>query len=323
MALGSSSLWGQAGAELGLSDEVGLFTLTVENDVISNHDRHYTSGVRAAYLLPQRSVPGWMEWAIGGLLQTEYEARRYEIAFGQHIYTPEEIEDPVPDPMDRPYAGWLFVSAGAASLRGSVVDQVELSLGVVGPAALADETQDLIHKIIGSTHAAGWDSQLENEPTVQLIRQRSWWLARGEKALGLEWDVLPHAGFGLGNAVTYANGGITVSVGPKSGSGYAAPRIGLTLPGNGYFEPSPQLYWQVFASFEGGYMARNIFLDGNTFRDDSPSIPKEDFVNEAQLGIQFSWGRNRFSYVQIRRSREFVDQQDSETYGALSYSRAF
>jgi lipid A 3-O-deacylase len=53
------------------------------------------------------------------------------------------------------------------------------------------------------------------------------------------------------------------------------------MPGAAYFQtPKGGFGWCLFASFEGRAVARNIFLDGNTFTD-SHSIDKKTFVGYA------------------------------------------
>lgn len=56
---------------------------------------------------------------------------------------------------------------------------------------------------------------------------------------------------------------------------YGPPRIQPSLPGSGFFVPPQDRFgWYLFAGVEGRAVARNIFLDGNTFRD-SRSVDKE------------------------------------------------
>ncbi|EDY84352.1 hypothetical protein VDG1235_3983 [Verrucomicrobiia bacterium DG1235] len=305
-------------------EDFGLTTVTIENDVVSNTDRHYTSGLRVAHLLARSNEPEWLK-RLGEKLGSKvlFEDRRFEYAFGQHIYTPEDTSLEVPQPSDRPYAGWLYASTGIVTRRNRTIDQVEVSFGVVGPWALAEETQNLVHRWIGSKESLGWEYQLRNEPTLQLFAQRNYWLVRRKKAGPLVWDVVPHFGAALGNVFVYSNCGLTVSAGSGNEENFGSPRLGLLLPGTGYFAPGNGFSWQVFASLEGGIMGRNLFLDGNTFRGDSPSVDRENYVGEAQIGVQAVFGRNRLSFVQIQRTREFATQEDSESYGALSYSYAF
>src|SRR5690606_25591645 len=104
------------------------------------------------------------------------------------------------------WAGFLYVSAGLNSTTRNHVDDVELTLGVVGPAALGEQTQKFVHKnITDSPRPMGWDNQLNNEPALMLSWERSWPERYGFDALGWEAAAVPHLGATIGNVYTYAN----------------------------------------------------------------------------------------------------------------------
>ena len=78
--------------------------------------------------------------------------------------------------------------------------------------------------------------------------------------------------------------------------------------------------WYLFAGVDGRAVARNIFLDGNTFRD-SHSVDKEIFVGDIQMGIVLTKGDVRLGYTHVFRSREFKTQKESyQQFGAVSLS---
>ena len=76
-----------------------------------------------------------------------------------------------------------------------------------------------------------------------------------------------------------------------------------------------------FASAEGRAVARNIFLDGNTFKD-SRSVDKEPFVGDLQWGLVLTWRNFRVSFTDVFRTREFETQKESEHYGSICLSMA-
>src|SRR3546814_21189367 len=85
------------------------------------------------------------------------------------MYTPSDITVADPDPEDQPYAGWLYGTAGLindlATGEGTRTQtSVQLSLGVVGPAALGEQVQKALHTVIDSPEPQGWDHPLRNEP---------------------------------------------------------------------------------------------------------------------------------------------------------------
>lgn len=89
------------------------------------------------------------------------------------------------------------------------------------------------------------------------------------------------------------------------------------MPGTGYFEtPGDGFGWYLFAGADGRAVARNIFLDGNTFRD-SPSIDKEHFVADLSAGLALTFERVRISYTVVYRTKEFQGQDDNDLFGSV------
>jgi hypothetical protein len=249
-------------------------------------------------------------------------AVRHGYAFGQSTFVPSDITLADPPSTDRPYVGWLYASLGLSVDSGSQLDQFGLTLGVVGPASFAEDTQKFLHDVLGSDDPRGWDTQLENEPGVVLTYQRSWRGPAFGNATGPQLDLTPHAGAALGNVFTYANAGVTVRYGRQLPNDYGAPRIRQGLPVAAHFAPTSDFGWYLFAGVEGRAVAHNIFLDGNTFRD-SRSVDKKPWVGDLQFGFVLDWPEVRLSYTHVLRTREFRTQEDNDGFGAFSVSFKF
>ena len=69
-------------------------------------------------------------------------------------------------------------------------------------------------------------------------------------------------------------------------------------------------------------VARNIFLDGNTFAE-SHSVSKERFVGDFPVGLAVVIDRVRIAFTHVFRTREFKGQSRSDRFGALSISWKF
>lgn len=52
----------------------------------------------------------------------------------------------------------------------------------------------------------------------------------------------------------------------------------------------------MFVGAEGRAVGRNIFLDGNSFKD-SPAVDKKPFVTDAIAGVAFTYSKVRLSYT--------------------------
>jgi hypothetical protein len=307
--------------------ETGTFSLVYENDVFYDTDRAYTNGVRASWVTGPDETPEWALNAAHYLPFFPPVARiRTSYVLGQNMYTPSDIT--VADPADgeRPYAGWLYGAIGLIAESGDnleQLDQLELSLGVVGPASFAEQTQKFVHRnITHSPDPKGWDTQLKNEPAVLLTYQRSWRDFVSDSFAGVRFDVTPHAGGALGNVFTYANIGLTLRIGNDLPLDYGPPRIQPGLPGSGFFLLPNGFRWYLFAGVEGRAMARNIFLDGNSFTD-SRSVNKRVLVGDLQYGAAIAWRNMRLSYTHVVRTPEYDGQDGDADFGAVSLSVRF
>lgn len=303
------------------AEDRGTFSLVVENDLVARTDRSYTSGVRASWVTAPQATPAWAGVLARAIpLFAGWGAVRTEYAIQQAIFTPQNTTLVIPDPSDRPYAGWLNASFGLIGETGSLLDQLSLSIGVVGPASLARQSQKLVHDIRGIASPRGWDSQLRNELTVQFLYQRSWRaLAAYAFNGGYGLDLTPHAGVALGNVYTFANAGVTFRIGKDLRQDFGPPRVGPSVPGAGYFVPRANFGWYLFAGVEGRAVARNIFLDGNTFQD-GPSVSKKPLVADLQAGAVLTYDELRLSYTHVLRTKEFVTQRNPEQFGSLTLS---
>ena len=301
--------------------DIGTFTLVFENDLLANTDDYYTNGIRIGWL-PARTH-GWAR-AVAGWIPLFPEDSQILVAYtlGQSMFTPEEITEFPPDPDDRPYAGWLYLGGAVIAKSPGQLDTLQLQLGVVGPWSLAEESQKFIHRIVGADRPVGWDFQLENEPGIVLTYERQWRETYDSGFGDVKFQVLPHLGASLGNVMTGLHGGGTVRFGQNIPDDYGPPRIRPAVPGSDFFVPADRFGWYIFTGVEGRFVARNIFLDGNTFRE-SRSVDKNVLVGDVQGGIAVTWGNARLAYTHVLRSKSFEGQDRPDSFGAISLSVRF
>jgi len=305
----------------------GIFSLQFENDGVTDDvDNYYTQGARFSYL-SSKEPPQWSLKAASYLPFFSQEGKvRASYALGQSIFTPDDlaVETLIED--DRPYAGWLYAGLGLVSDSRSgsssfkrVRDSLELNIGMVGPASLAEQIQTSAHKVRGATEPRGWDNQLKNEPGIMLIYDRQWQGRYDINSDSLGIDLTPHIGGALGNVMTYAATGFTIRFGRHLVSDYGVPLVRPSSPGSVYFTRSPGFGWYLFTGLEGRAVLQNIFLDGNTFTD-SHSVDKESLVGDFQAGLVLTWKDYRLSFTSLHRTHEFEGQESSTKYGSISLS---
>lgn len=306
------------------NDHRGTYGISFENDIVSGQDNNYTNGVRFSYFSPEDQVPKWLDEASDFFpLFNDAGKKRWGVAFGQSMFTPDDIETQLPQPNDQPYAGWLYGTAGVVSdMGGKQLDTFQVTLGVVGPLSGAEHTQKFIHSAIDSPYPNGWRYQLENEPGIILTYERKWRSIFEFEPFGYGFDITPSAGMNLGNIYTDATIGAVARFGYDLPADYGPPLIRPSLSGSDFFTPSREFGWYLFAGLEGRAVARNIFLDGNTFRD-SPSVDKYPFVGGVQGGVAFTVDGYRVAYTHVIRSDQFRGQNEREEFGSLNVSWRF
>lgn len=299
-----------------------------ENDLIgSGEDQFYTSGVQLSYFSVENHPPelikyladSWIGFDVGQATATSF-------TFGQKIFTPQDISNPAAQPLDRPWAGWLYGSVGMSNVYDTHVDSLGLTLGVIGPASLAEQTQTFIHaNVTESPEPMGWDYQLHTEPGLILSWERRWPLVVAAEIGGFRFIADPNVNIAVGNVSTFAGVGATMTFGPNQQQLQdTPPRVPPAMPGSGYFDtPQGQDWnWYVFAGVNGRAVARDIFLDGNSFRD-SASVDKKNFVMDANGGLALTFGDTRVSYTLVYRTKEFDGQDDPSVFGSMSVTQRF
>jgi lipid A 3-O-deacylase len=319
------------------------FTVLEENDsLFFNSDRHYTQGLRLSDLIGGSPTPGSL-WE-GGFDLLSFGPffqggagidRKTAILAGQSIFTPKNLSLKPPDPKDRPYAGWLY--GGVSMLQDNpltfdnahMLENLEIDFGMVGPGALGELAQNTFHQFIGAQQAKGWSDQIQQEFGGMISYERMWRLpllgadAPGD---GIGIDIVPEIGATAGNIFTYGDVGGMLRIGRGLGADYGPVRVRPALSGTDYFNQAGlddhEHGWYFFIGSQGRAVGRNIFLDGNTFRT-SRSVPKKDFVGDAEAGVALLWSRSlRLDISVTTRSEEFHGQHgpDDVCAAALTFS---
>lgn len=303
--------------------EKGTFSILFENDIFDKSDHDYSNGVELTYTTSPQATPNWAIRTANWLpFFSENTDVRTRYALGQSIYTPRNLGLTNPPLTDRPYAGFLYGAFGLVADTGTHLDQLQITLGVIGPDSFADKTQTWVHGIIKDKKPLGWATQLHNEPGVVIQYDRSIKLIPPKSFLGLVFDVEPHYGLAVGNVYDYANAGLMARLGFNLPGDYGPMRIEPSLPGSNFFEPNGGLSAYVFGGVEGRAIARNLFLDGNTF-ESSRSVRKMNLVDDMMFGAAITFRALRISYTHVIRSREYKTQSAPDRFGAVSISFRF
>jgi hypothetical protein len=313
----------------------GSVSIYSENDkYFAGTDQHYTNGFKLSFLSASLTsftadpVPKPIQEVARALSRIVPPGRddKLGLSIGQNMYTPIDTATTAYQPDDRPYAAWLYVGAAfqvyqpprvfsSRWRRVAVLDTVEVTVGMVGPAALGRQIQNGFHDIIGVEHANGWAHQIHNEPGLNLGYERKWRLSTAGARKGWGADLIPHAGASLGNVFTYANAGFELRGGWHLPADFGTNLIRPSGDSNSRRRPD----WSVFAfgSVDGRAVARDITLDGNSFRD-SARVSRQPFVADLVGGLCVGTRHWALTYSQAVRTREFHGQPKHSVFGSIS-----
>ena len=203
-----------------------------------------------------------------------------------------------------------------------VQDVLQVNLGVVGPSAGGRFVQENWHDLIQAVEPRGWDSQLKDELGIEITAQRMRQFEGPDLPIGLETDYALHGGATIGNVRTYASVGGMARIGWDLSSDFGPPRIRPALAGAGVFRPGRPFGGYLFAGIEGRAIARDMFLDGNLWRDSARVEDRRDFGADLQFGVALHQGDVQVAFTYVHRTEEFVAQSGPQRFGAVSVSIA-
>ena len=323
--------------------ESWTFTLRFENDLFNSTDRFYTNGVKLNWISPELDWFEDLNWVkrtpmlletvtyLTSILQIrddELTQHNLSVSLGQQIYTPRDITVAEIIPDSRPYAGWLYSSIGFHNKNFRELESFELQLGFTGKWSLAHQAQDLVHSIRNIPKAQGWSNQIKTEPGIVLVYERKYRLVPHIGIAG-GWgaDAIMHLGGTLGNISTYLNSGIELRTGWKIptdfGSALIRPGGDTNAPVDTMdvrFRDDPtEVSAYIFVATTGRLVARDIFLDGNTFAH-SHRVERQNIVADLIIGGSVIYKRFKLSYAHVLRTREFEAQPGGHDFGSMSLS---
>lgn len=309
------------------------FSFYIENDTQilggPNSDSDYTNGFRFSYTFADRKEPDWLPsilaWTEDLRKETSKPAAKFTVSLGHQIYTPRNIttSDFLPD--DRPYAGWVYAAFSGDIRSENYLHALELSVGMIGPAALGEQVQNNFHDLIGVKRAYGWKHQLKNEPTLNIGYKRKLRFFELWNDYGRVFDLIPHYGGNLGNVLTAANTGLLLRVGHKLKDDFGASRLSS-------YDSGELLTSQGLDSFAGYFFAGaqvngvlyNAFLDGGLIHREH-SVSKYNFTFETEFGYSVSYKGFSYAWRFVTVSPEFRERSEFRSYASMmfSYARKF
>lgn len=308
--------------------ELESFSYNMENDTVVDTDIGYTHGAKISALFYRGDTK---ESFFNIPFTSPQNSNNFiSFAYANQMFTPYDLDETQLIVDDRPYAGYSYIEIGLHQTSQTSLDSLTLQTGIVGPSSGMEDLQSFFHKNIDASEAAGWEHQLKNEFIIQLNYMHKWRLEI-PKIYGFESVLVPYSGVNLGNASIKASGGALYRV------GFNIPKdFGMNSMNEGSYSSLPveskaiineQSKWSICFNLSAGtnLVARDIFLDGNSFRD-SHSVDKNNF--NAYIGAGGSARYKSFSvdYQYLYYTKEYELRGENETYkgyGSLLFSYHF
>jgi lipid A 3-O-deacylase len=307
----------------------GAWTLTLENDIFTGSDNNYTNGLGLSWVSNATDtydeccfVRRWGEfWSFLPFVGNHGYRTYASWSVAQEMHTPDDIQDPNPPVDDQPYAGLLYLDNNLYAKGERWAHVWQLRVGVVGPASQADDVQKGIHDLFGEDEPMGWDTQLPDEPVINVAYTGSYLLTRGQLIRSASWRIIPLANVGLGTYFTGVGLGLYGEIGWN-----LVDALGGTALRQGFNTAStvgvgPVDGWSV--SLSGGVMGYGVLhylpLDGTVFRD-SRSVDTEPFIGMGTVGISVRHRRFVGFIGQTYFTKTFATERSHAEFGTLSLS---
>jgi lipid A 3-O-deacylase len=302
----------------------------IENDVFwlpysQPGDRFYTSGLRVAFA-KGIFAPGSDESRMPAWLRSVRKACAScviypNLSIGQQIFTPEDLENPDPQPGERPWAAWLYSGFGATvDPTEKTRHEFELQFGTTGDAALGEFVQGLWHDLVNSPEPEGWHNQFGPDLGINGSYNYQHILLEAPDGNVTDWDFVPSVKAAVGTMMTYAGVGATFRVGRNvTDFPYSSLRPGdrtVTVRELQKFE----IYG--FVGLDIRAVAYNYFLEGALWEDELYTVDPERYVWDFTFGFTARYRQFNLTYAIVRRSEEFERSVGTDngvhSFGSLS-----
>jgi len=300
------------------------FSFYFENDIYTKTDGGYTAGERFSFLYLINDEYSIYDTVFSNMQKTD---KYFTLALSNQIFTPTDTEETDLIVDDRPYAGWTYLEFGIHKSSKNNLRSLNLKVGAIGKISMSQEIQNGFHEIIGNSDVKGWGNQLNNELGVNLKYTHKLLYDLDTKG-NFESSIIPFVSAELGNVA------INTTVGANARFGWNIPRdfgvssidIGADpgIPIYGEYENNKKTLWSfsINLNIAGSVVARDIFLDGNTFSD-SHSVEKENFVYYTGIGFTYRYKNFVFDFIEIYNSKKFKLEDGGHGVGTLVCSWVF
>jgi len=304
-----------------------------DNDFMSYRgkatDDAYTGGIRGDLFFTKKKP---YHFFIDRLLPKggSHPVNIFQWGIMQVVYTPHNIKDSAYQPNDYAYAAGLYLIHSLYSYDPvkKYSFQTEINLGVMGPAALGEQTQELIHRMMGFNPANGWKNQLKTDVLFNL----NFTAEKQILSLGQFAELTAGSKISVGTQMNAVSVYPLIRIGWMNPyfDGYISQYAGLRHIG---IRRTRKFQFYVYAKPAADWVLTNALLEGGVFSEQRKKVDGkliqyqtyqtiEHLVYQADFGAVLNSGHFSISYNQNVSSMLIKNTYEHE-YGNVSITFAW
>ncbi len=264
--------------------------LNYENDLFISKDYYYTQGFCFEWVASKFKKNPFSR------IFVNYNAgnSQYGLALESNAYTPTDIKQKTIRYNDRPYASVLLLKSFCISVDSSKSKRVisSIVIGFLGPAALGEEIQSSVHRLLNNNEPQGWKNQIRNDVIINYD-------------LGFDIPILKYKYFSMLSNSKLRIGNYNDKI--STGFSFVLGRINDPFSINNNNDNHYKLY--IYNQTIVNAIAYDASMSGGMFNRNSPYTLSFNEINNFTLqdnyGIIFLSGKWHFEIFKSYLTREF------------------
>lgn len=271
-----------------------------DNDFFFSIDRYYTAGIFIGY---SQQLEGDFIFR-----RTGENVIQLDLSLGQETYTPRELFETNFNFLERPYAGYLFVSGAISKASDDQLLNLRAEFGLAGEQSLAGKTQIAYHNLINE-FIPTWSGEIANSFHINSYGTfvKNYELSNSNTPL----NVALESTAALGTRRVFARQEVSLYIGNRGAVAKSSAFGRLGTPAEFY----------GFASVGGEYNFLNALIQGHPWGDDSPfTLPIVGPVLIAKLGGTYRGDRNQITVNYNFRTKE-TEREGRSQFMSLRVAR--
>ena len=203
---------------------------------------------------------------------------------------------------------WLYSSENNLKLS--------LQVGTIGPSALGEDGQVLLHNLVGFYEIKGWESQVRDELAINAIAEFNHLLYRSSNK---KTDFTLTSNARVGNTFSGGGIGLLLRAGTLNQLFNSASMSG-TLANNSKTPNLNEKELFFYAEPSVNFVAYDATIEGGLFREDKGMVTfgVKPLVFSQQLGFMYSRKRWTADFSVIFKSREIKSNARAHQFGSAA-----